>query len=184
MLKCPNRRRNRAIATSRSADRAGFSLGFSLVRICTSAAQRAAAARLDSHTLRLAVKPSGRPSEGLYISLNKFCDQVNHIFEGCHYNKGIPVEVTVTVDIFVKVPIISRASLAESTVATATRRTTTVPRTKEWKLQTRFKTGEDRGLQLKASPKGPARTAQRELEADSEGHSMGLGKARGTQRRS
>ena len=31
---------------------------------------------------------------------------MNHIFEGCHYNEGIPVEVTVTVDIFVKVPII------------------------------------------------------------------------------
>ena len=59
-----------------------------------------------NHSLRLAVKPSRRPSEGLYISLNKFCDQVNHIFEGCYYNEGIPVEVTVTVDIFVKVPII------------------------------------------------------------------------------
>ena len=59
-----------------------------------------------NYTLRLAVKTSRCPSEGLYISLNKFCDQVNHIFEGCHYNEGIPVEVTVTIDIFVKVPII------------------------------------------------------------------------------
>ena len=40
------------------------------------------------------------------------------------------VEVTVTVDIYVKVPLFSRASLAETTVATATRRTTTVPRTR------------------------------------------------------
>ena len=31
---------------------------------------------------------------------------MNHIFEGCYYNEGIPVEVTVTVNIFVKVPII------------------------------------------------------------------------------
>ena len=51
--------------------------------------------------------------------------------------KASLVEVTVTVHIFVKVPIISRASLAETTVATATRRAslaeTTVPTTKEWR---------------------------------------------------
>ena len=42
---------------------------------------------------------------------------------GATISKASLVEVTVTVDIFVKVPIISRASLAE----------TTVPMTQEWK---------------------------------------------------
>ena len=53
-----------------------------------------------NHSLRLAVKPSRRPSEGLYISLNKFCDYVNHIFEGCHISKASLVESYCTVDIF------------------------------------------------------------------------------------
>ena len=54
---------------------------------------------------------------------------------GATISKASLVEVTVTVDIFVKVPIISRASLVETTVATAIRRNrnTTVLRTKEWK---------------------------------------------------
>ena len=63
------------------------------------------------------------------------------------------------VDIFVKVPIISRASLAETTVAMATRRTTTVTRTKEWKLQGRFNTGEDRG---KDGSKQPPKVQQQQ----------------------
>ena len=56
------------------------------------------------------------------------------------------------------------------------RRNTTVPRTKEWKLQRRFNTGEDWGLRLKATPKGPPRTSHRDLEADQEGHPTSLGK--------
>ena len=70
------------------------------------------------------------------------------------------------VDIFVKASIILRASLAETTIATATRRTATIPRIKEWKLQRRFITGEDRSKDgSKATPKGPAITAQRELRS-------------------
>ena len=34
------------------------------------------------------------------------------------------------IDIFLKVPLFSRASLVETTLATATRRTATIPRTK------------------------------------------------------
>ena len=52
----------------------------------------------------------------------------------------------------------------------------TIARTKEWKLQTLFFTDEDWGLRLKATPKGPARTAHRDLEADQEGHPISLGK--------
>ena len=58
---------------------------------------------------------------------------------------------------------------------TATRRTATIPMTKEWKLQRCFNTGEDRGKDgSKATPKGPAITAQRELEADPEGDRISL----------
>ena len=74
------------------ADRAGFNLGFSLVRIYTSAAQRAAAARLDSHTLRLAVKASGRASWPPYLSLyeSKLVSYFNvDIFEdSVYFNDG------------------------------------------------------------------------------------------------
>ena len=84
-------------------------------------------------------------------------------------------------------------SLVVSSIATATRRTTTVPTTKEWKLKgiqslIPYSNPQAQMLlhwrgpgqrRLKATPKGPARTAQRELEADPEGHSISLGKARG-----
>ena len=84
-----------------------------------------------------AVKTSGHPVKGSELNLYEPSNQVNHIIEGCYYreDQASMVEVTVTVDIYVKVPLFSRASLAETTVATATRRTTTVPTTQEWKLK-------------------------------------------------
>ena len=105
-----------------------------------------------NYTLRLAVKTSRRPSEGLYISLNKFCDQVNHIFEGCYYTKASLAETTVLTTSSREVPILSKASLVVTTLAMATRSG----------RRRRFFTGEDRGLRLIATPKGPARTSQRE----------------------
>ena len=103
-----------------------------------------------------------------------------------YLKKASLVEVTVNVDIFVKVPLFLRASLAETSLSDGNEEDTTVLGTssreapisskvslvstiatiKEWKkLQRCFFTGEDPGLRLKATPKGPVRTAQREIRS-------------------
>ena len=58
-----------------------------------------------------------------------------------------------------------KASLVEVTLLSTSLVVSTIPRTKEWKLQRRFNTDEDRGKDgFKATPKGPPTTAQREQE--------------------
>ena len=135
------------------------------------------------HTPLHAVKTSGHPSGRAPNSTSTDQVTISTISRVESYlKKASLVEVTVNVDIFMKVPLFSRASLAETTVATATRRTTTVPttssreapillkaslvvstiaRTKEWRRKS-FLHWQGPGLQLKATPKGPARTSQRE----------------------
>ena len=61
-------------------------------------------------------------------------------------------------------------SLVVSIIAMATRTTATIPTTKEWKLQRRFNTGEDRGKDgFKAPPKVPATTQPKENRSRARG---------------
>ena len=116
-LRYPNYGRNWAIATSRSADRAGFNLGFSLARICTSTSQHAAAANLVSHILRLAVNECGVHQEGSVLKSL----QAKRLFQPSR--EWNPFSIT-------------KASLVVLTVpASMSKKTATLPRTKEWKPQ-------------------------------------------------
>ena len=61
--------------------------------------------------------------------------------------KASLVEVTVPSTSLKKVPILLKASLVVSTLATATRKTATLLRTKEWKHKRRFIAGKARHTQ-------------------------------------
>ena len=170
MFKYPNQRRAWAIATSPTADRPTCKHGFLLVHVPHQSHPTCSGCNSGSSHSTISSQTERTSCEGLRTQASTS-------------------QVTKATTSLRKVPIITKASLVEvtlpstslvvSTIAMATRRTTTVPTTKEWKLkgiQSLIPYSNPqaqallhwRGLgqrRLKATPKGPARTAQRELRS-------------------